>query len=452
MASRLPSTLQLRSFDSLYEGKEDFDQVYGAIVDTLVERASAGEDLVYAVPGDPTVGEATVALLRERCERYGIGMSIVHGLSFMEACLRELELDALDGLYVGDALDLVSSHHPPFSPDRPALLGQVYSRLVASDLKLVLMNQYPDDHIVVLVHAASTENVVIEELPLHEIDHSQHIAALTALYVPALPESSAFESFQETVAHLRAPDGCPWDREQTHQSLRPHLLEEAYETLAALDADDMQALREELGDLLLQIVLHAQIATEEGHFKMSQVIAGIQEKIVRRHPHVFASLEVGAVDQVLHNWEALKAEERDREGSGAGLLDGVPEGLPALAQAMEIQARVARVGFDWPHIEGVVEKVQEEFAEFNRADEPGTRFQEFGDLLFSLVNYARWVRLDPESALRKANRRFRDRFRDLQDLARQSGKALEDMSLEEMEKLWEKAKATGLQPSAWEDE
>lgn len=442
VVSWLPPTLRLQSFDSLYDEKEDFDQVYQAIVDALVVRANSGEELVYAVPGDPTVGEATVTRLRGRCQEQGIHMHIIHGVSFVEACLRELNVDALEGLFVGDALELAASHHPPFSPDRPALLGQVYSRLVASDVKLVLMNQYPDDHTVQLVHAAGTDQAVIEELPLHEIDHSPRSAALSALYIPPLEASSAFESFQETVAHLRAPDGCPWDREQTHQSLRPNLLEEAYEALAALDAEDTQALREELGDLLLQIVLHAQIATEEGEFKMAQVIAGIQEKIIRRHPHVFEDLEVDSVDQVLHNWESLKARERDLDGSDAGLLDGVPEGLPALAQALELQARAARVGFDWQQVEGVIEKVQEEFAEFTNADRPDARFEEFGDLLFSLVNHARWIHLDPESSLRDANRRFRSRFREIEKMAERRGKSLHDMTLDEMESLWEQAKAS----------
>lgn len=438
--AKLPPGPRYISFDSLYEEKDEFVEVYHAIVDRLLDLAVEGADVVYAVPGDPTVGEATVARLRAVGKGEGVSVCVIHGVSFIEPCLAALEIDALDGLYVGDSLDIAYAHHPPFSPDRPALLGQVYSRMVAADLKLVLMNQYPDEHFVSFIHAAGTGQCVVEGLPLHEIDRSDRIAALSALYVPPLPAPAAFESFQETVAHLRAPDGCPWDREQTHQSLRPHLLEEAYEALTALDAGDLNALREELGDLLLQIVLHAQIATEQGSFRMADVIAAIQDKIIRRHPHVFEAVEVGDVDEVLHNWEALKAAERERSGSEGGLLEGVPRGLPALAQALEIQARVARVGFDWADIEGVLQKVQEESDEFLRAEGDRARFDELGDLLFALVNFARWHELDPESSLREANRRFRERFHSVESLARRQGKRLQEMTLDEMDELWEQAK------------
>jgi tetrapyrrole methylase family protein/MazG family protein len=351
-----------------------------------------------------------------------------------------LGIDALDGLYIADALDLASGHHPPFSPDSPVLIGQLYSRLVAADVKLTLMNQYPDDHPVKLIHAAGTSEAEIEALRLHEIDQSSKIGNLTALYVPQLPMESSFESFQETVAHLRAPDGCPWDRKQTHKTLRTHLLEESYEALQAIDAENLDALREELGDLLLQIVLQAQIATEDGEFTMADVIANIQEKIVRRHPHVFGGIHVDDVDHVLHNWEALKAAEREYEGEGKGLLDGVPLGLPALSQAAEIQERVKRIGFDWPEVEGVLTKIIEELEEVAQAKEPATRTAEMGDVFFAVVNYARWLGVDPEAALREANLRFRRRFGELEMAVKAEGRDLGAMSLEEMDAFWEAAK------------
>ena len=242
------------------------------------------------------------------------------------------------------------------------------------------------------------------------------------------------------VAHLRAPEGCPWDREQTHQTLRNHLMEEAYEALEAIDRDDMPALKEELGDLLLQIVLQTQIATETGTFLMIDVIRHIREKLIRRHPHVFTDLELEEVDAVLHNWEALKEEERNHQGSNKGLLDGVPRGLPALAQADEIQARVARVGFDWPGIEGVVAKLEEELQEVAAAKTEQERAFELGDLLFSVVNYARWLEVDPEAALRQANARFRKRFRAVEENARERAIRLAELSIDELEDLWQKAK------------
>lgn len=436
----LPRGLRVKTFDHLYQELDDFEAVYRAIVTKVLELAHRPEGVVYAVPGDPTIGEATVLALRRESDEVGISLRVVHGVSFVEPCLAIIGIDALDGLHIADALDLAGGHHPSFSPDLPVLIGQLYSSVLAADVKLTLMNQYPDDHPVQLIHAAGTDQSEVEALLLHEIDRSLQIGNLTVLYVPELPVESAFESFQETVAHLRAPDGCPWDRKQTHETLRAHLLEETYEALQAIDSDDMPALREELGDLLLQIVLQTQIATEHGEFSMADVIAGIQEKIVRRHPHVFGEVRVADVEHVLHNWEALKAAEREDEGEGKGLLDGVPLGLPALSQAAEIQERVKRVGFDWPDLGGVLIKIIEELEEVGHATEPTSQAAEMGDLLFAVVNYARWLDLDPEAALREANLRFRQRFKRLELAARATGRELSEMSLEEMDALWDAVK------------
>jgi len=436
----LPAEARVESFDSLYENADDFEAVYSGIVDRLIELARRPSGVVYAVPGDPSVGEATVASLRKAAAAAGLPLEIVPGVSFLEPSLAALGLDALDGLQVADALEIAAQHHPPLSPDRPALVGQVYSSQVAADLKLTLMNCYPEDHPVVLLHSAGTGDVRLERIPLHEIDRSQSIGVRTSLYVPAGNGKGSLESFQETIAHLRAPDGCPWDREQTHQSLGPHLMEEAYEALQALDADDMPALREELGDLLLQIVIQVQIASEEGDFLMGDVIDGINAKLLRRHPHVFGDVHVSGVEQVLQNWEALKHEERTENGTGKGLLDGVPISLPALAQAAEIQRRVARVGFDWPGLEGVQSKVAEELNELLGAETEERRTAEMGDVLFAVVNYARWLGIDPEAALRTAAQRFRRRFGEMEAAARQSGKPLERTSAREMDRLWEAAK------------
>ncbi len=436
----LPEHLACHAFDHLYETLEEYEAVYEAIVDELMKQAGEAGGVVYAVPGDPVVGEATVTRLLQVAAERNLPVSIHHGVSFIEPCLELAGWDALDGLQIADALDVAAAYHPAFHPDAPALIGQLYSQLVASDVKLTLMNQYPDEHGIVLLHAAGTSQASQEQVSLARLDHSPNIGSLTALFIPPLGRPSAFESFQTTVAHLRAPDGCPWDREQTHESLREHLLEEAYEVLGALDQGDLDALEEELGDLLLQIVLQAQIATEEGVFRMADVIARIQDKIIRRHPHVFGDLDIEDVREVLHNWEALKEAERNAAGEGKGLLDGVPQGLPALAQADEIQSRVARVGFDWTDLDSVRAKVEEELREVEQAESPREMEQEIGDLLFAVVNYARWREVDPEAALRKANRRFRRRFAAIERAARAEGRGLEELTLEEMEDLWESAK------------
>ena len=240
---------------------------------------------------------------------------------------------------------------------------------------------------------------------------------------------------------LRAPGGCPWDREQTHQSLRTHLLEETYEVLEALDADDMPGLQEEFGDLLLQIVLHAQIANEDGEFTINSIIKSIYDKIVRRHPHVFGEVQLDGVEGVLQNWEKLKeAERKDNGKKKKGLLDGVPQALPALTQAQEYQDRAARVGFDWPVVEGVLDKVAEEIQEIKAATNETELAEEIGDLFFVLVNLARWKKIDAESALRETNLKFKRRFAFVEQGAKGQGRSLSDMTLEEMDTLWEQAK------------
>lgn len=439
--SGLPETISIHSFDSLYDAGDDFEQVYREIVDQIVEIAKNQGEVVYAVPGDPHVGESTVLGLMSRAEREGLQVRIIPGVSFIEPCLHQLGVDALDGLQVADAFNLAETHHPHLSPDQPALIAQVFSRLIAADVKLTLLNQYPEDHQVRVIEAAGSDLSNVISLPLVELDRLELFSNLTTLYIPPLEHASAFESFQETVAHLRAPDGCPWDREQTHETLRMHLMEECYEALQAIDDGNLDALKEELGDLTLQIVLHAQIATEAGRFRMTDVLADINDKIIRRHPHVFEDLELDGVPDVLHNWETLKAEEREVEGNDKGLLDGVPIGLPALTQANELQSRAARVGFDWSEVDGVLEKVREEISEVLGAETDRERESELGDLLFALVNYARWVKVDPESALRGANSRFRKRFAHVEHMAKSKGKRLSEMSLEELDQLWEHAKS-----------
>jgi tetrapyrrole methylase family protein/MazG family protein len=246
-----------------------------------------------------------------------------------------------------------------------------------------------------------------------------------------------FDNFKAIIARLRGPDGCPWDREQTHQSLRENLLSECYEVLEALDNGEPEKLREELGDLLLQIVLQAQIAADSGEFEIGDVIKGITEKIIRRHPHIFGSKKVKDAAEVMHNWEALKREEREE---GASMLEGVPKGMPALAYAYEISRRAVRVGFEWPDIEGVIDKLLEEVREVNKADSQQEKAREFGDLLFTLVNFARWEDIDSESALREASSKFYRRFTYMEKLCYERGLSFDKLTFDAQNELWEEAK------------
>ncbi|MFO8101023.1 MAG: nucleoside triphosphate pyrophosphohydrolase [Dehalococcoidia bacterium] len=246
-----------------------------------------------------------------------------------------------------------------------------------------------------------------------------------------------FEAFRRIVARLRAPDGCPWDRRQTHQSLKPYLIEEAYETLQTLDDGDTGKLCEELGDLLLQIGLHARIAEESGEFEMADVLRGINEKLIRRHPHVFGNTQVADENEVMLNWEEIKRAEGKAEKS---LFDGIPRGIPSMAHAQLVQQRASRVGFDWEEIDGVMDKVGEELEEIRGAETHQEKVSEFGDLLFALANVARWMEIDLESALRGANERFCARFTYMEELSRQRGLSLNALSIDRLEALWQEAK------------
>jgi tetrapyrrole methylase family protein / MazG family protein len=240
----------------------------------------------------------------------------------------------------------------------------------------------------------------------------------------------------EVVRRLRSPQGCPWDREQTHASLRATMLEEAYEVLEAIDEQSMPKLREELGDVLLQVLMQSDIAAQSGDFTLGDVADAVREKLVRRHPHVFGSTVVSGADEVVRNWEALKAAEYGRESA----LDGVQRSLPALQWAWSLQRRAANVGFDWPDLEGALEKVREELEEVREAPTVEAREAEFGDLLFSLVNVARKLGMNPEDALRGATGRFEARFRMMEQQAKAEGRELKDLPIDEMDRYWEAAK------------
>jgi tetrapyrrole methylase family protein/MazG family protein len=247
----------------------------------------------------------------------------------------------------------------------------------------------------------------------------------------------SFDTLVDIIATLRSKDGCPWDREQTHTSLREHLLEECYEVLEAIDKEDWPDLGVELGDLLLQIVLHAQIASEAHEFELADVLTSINKKMINRHPHVFGTAKADTSEEVLHNWEIIKAKEREGKKSA---LSGVPKHMPALAYSQEVQRRVAAVGFDWKDIDGVFDKLVEEMEELKQAATEKEKTAEFGDLLFTMVNIARRMGIGSEAALRETNERFYHRFSFMEDLCRQRGLTFAQLSFDEQNALWDEAK------------
>lgn len=445
----LPAKPVYHSFDDLYDQADNFDALYQTIADRIVALGQRSEGVIYAVPGHPMVGEQTTQLIVARARAQNIPVKIVDGLSFIEPSLSALGLDGITGLQIHDATDFINLYHPPINPDQPALIAQVYNQAVASDTKLTLMNQYPDDYPVVLLHSAGTADEIIEHLPLYELDRSQHISHLTTLYVPPMPHLSSFQSLLNVMAHLRSPEGCPWDIKQTHQSLRAHFIEEAYEVIEALDTEDMEALSEELGDILLHVAFQSQIAVDEGEFFVADVVRHIIEKMVRRHPHIFGDVVVEDADHVVRNWEQIKQQEQAQKGENGrkareSRLDGIPSSVPALIYAYRVQEKAAQFGFDWPEVEPVIGKVEEEIREIREADTPDNRAKEIGDLLFAVVNWARWMKIDAEAALRATNERFKRRFAYIETAAKENGKTIESMSLQEMDNLWDEAKRSGL--------
>lgn len=435
---------KIYTFDSIYQDNSDLTQIYNEIAAAVVKLGQRPSGVTYATPGHPNLDDPTTPLIRAEAAAQNIPVTVIPGLSLADASLKTLKLDLTNSLQIASAQKIAPLHHPPFNPDQAALIMGLSSQNLAARVKQVLLNAYADSFTVTLVHFTNAVKEHHWFCPLADLDQQPGYDEMTVLYLPADAANSSFPTFQETIAYLRAPEGCPWDREQTHQTLRPFLLEETYEVLEALDGGNPAALAEELGDLLLQIVLHAQIATGAGDFRMGEVIGHIQRKLIRRHPHVFGTASVNGAEEVTINWEAIKKVERERlnvEGSTIpSALDGIPAALPALAQALTISKRAVRVGFEWPNIEGVLDKLIEEAREITIATDPANLEAEIGDLLFSAVNLARWRQVDPESALRATNARFTRRFKKLESLAAAQNKSLPELTIEELEALWQEAK------------
>ena len=400
----LPPGPEYHSFDEVYERCASFEAVYDEIVRRVLDLAARPGGVTYAVPGHPSFGEATVREMMKRAEAAAITTRIVAGVSFLDVLAPLLRIDPLtDGLLVLDALAL---GHPRrlLEPARPTIIAQVYDRRAATQAKLALLEAYPPDHAVRVIQGGGTSAARVIEVELAALDHGDTFDHLTSLYVPPPPltrDTRSFEGLRAIIARLRSPDGgCPWDLEQTHETLKRFLLEEAYEAIDALDDGDGHRLAEELGDLLMQVVLHAQVAEDAGEFVIEDIFNGIATKLVRRHPHVFGDVVVEGPADVVRNWEALKKTERP----DAGLLDAVPKAMPALAQAQSVLGRAAKAGFATtsPAPEALAPEI-EKLASVT-ADAVAVAL---GDLLFSIVALARDRDVDAEEALRLAVRRFR---------------------------------------------
>lgn len=434
--------IEFISFDHIYDQEDSFEDVYGAIVDSLLEASGEYGEINYFVPGNPMVAENTVRMLLEQnqCQ-----VEIISGMSFIEPLLEIAKADPVEGLKVLDGIDLeafqvdINSHQ---------ILTQVYNKRIMSEVKLVLMDIYPDDYRVILVHNGGMgESEVVERIPLHQIDRSDHIGALTSLFVPRIDKNESgihdFSDIQGLMKRLRAEDGCPWDRDQDHLSIRGAVLEEAYELVEALEEDDPDHIVEELGDLLLQVVFHTQIGHENGDFNPIQVTSSLANKLITRHPHVFFEKNVDNSKEVVYNWNKIKYANRNITTLSEKLRN-IPR-LPALLRSYKVQEKAADVGFDWDAIDGPSDKVGEELAEVLEAAAlhgPGSLIveSEIGDLLFAAVNLSRFLEVNPEVALGRTIEKFTKRLEEMEYMAAGVGIVMEEMTLEELDSLWDKVK------------
>lgn len=333
--------IQYTAFDNVYEAHDTFEIVYETIADTLLEQAE-GAEIIYAVPGHPLVAERTVQLLLEKGEVANVEVRIEGGQSFLDPMFASLKIDPIEGFQL---IDATSFERGQLELRQHLIFCQVYDAFVASDVKLTLMEILPDDYEVYIVTAAGTSFERVKKVPLYMLDHETELNNLTSVYVPPVKERASlyqqFDVLREIIADLRGPNGCPWDKKQTHQSLKKYLIEEAYEVLEAIDEEDDDHLVEELGDILLQVMLHAQIGEDEGWFSIDDIIRTLSEKMVRRHPHVFGNTDVNNADEVIANWEEIKKQEKGFVKES--VLNGVPKSLPQLLRAYEIQKKLARL-------------------------------------------------------------------------------------------------------------
>lgn len=442
------------ALDRFYETDASFEDVYADIAAYVLEAAAA-TDVVYAVPGSPVVAERTVVLLESEGEKKGVPVIVHPGMSFLEVMYTRLRFDPVNGVTIIDSSD---AGNIPRDLQTPLIITQVYDQRVASDVKLSLMDIYGDEYKGVLVYHISLPDEEIRPIALYELDRCQTIDHLTSLFLPEAPAAAALpvEDDMETskeelpfdmmplvdvMAQLRGEHGCPWDKAQTHQTLRRFLLEEVYEMLDAIDQNDIDGIREELGDVLYQVVIHARIAEENGLFSAQDIVNDICKKMIRRHPHVFTAGALEKSSGSMVNWDRLKQGERRQQHEH--LLDGVVQGLPSLLAAYKLQEKSAKVGFEWDTAAAVVAKVHEEWNEFLDAVQEGNADhmeEEAGDLLFVLANLCRRYQLEPECALHRANSKFRRRFSFVEDCVHKTGKEWSSFTLTELDAFWNKAK------------
>ncbi|EGT3612147.1 nucleoside triphosphate pyrophosphohydrolase [Clostridium perfringens] len=435
--------IKFESYDHAYEKYDSFDDVYKYIAEDLITKINDDEDLIYAVPGHPLVAEKSVINLIELCKENNIQYEVLPAVSFVDAMMEALQVDPIEGVKIIDAFDMKNQI---LDKRVGTIITQVYNNFIASEVKLRLLEGYEDDTEIIFVRAAGVEGLEsIRKIPLYELDWQEDIDYLTSIYIPKdLGNKKDFQDLLDIIETLRNPGGCPWDREQTHESLKSALLEECYEVIDAIENKDEDALIEELGDVLLQVVFHASIGKEDGYFDIMDVIGGISNKMINRHPHVFGNEKANTSEQVLVNWDEIKKEEKGIK-TLTEEMQNIAKSLPATTRAYKVQKKAKKVGFDWDDVNCAMDKVKEELNEIKEVyncEDKSIIEGEVGDLLFACINVARFLEVDGELALDKTIKKFIKRFSYIENEAIKNNKNLKDMTLEEMDKLWEEAKTS----------
>ena len=436
------NNISYKSYDYIYDTEDDFDEVYGKIVEELIKESSIYGDINYYVPGNPMVAEKTVEILLKKKD---IEIEIISGMSFIEPLIELVKRDPIHGLKIVDGT-VFNNQMVDINSD--IIITQVYNQRILIDLKITLSETYGDDYYIWVIHRAGIEGEEeVNNIPIYQLDRIQEVGHLTSVYVPKIEENNRkvfdFNDVIGIMKVLRGENGCPWDCEQTHQSIRQSVIEEAYEVVDAIDKDDIDNLIEELGDLLLQVIFHCQIAYDEGEFNLIEVTSGLVNKLIYRHPHIFLEKNVDNSSEVVYNWNKLKDSKRGYKDLTDKLKD-LPS-LPALLKSAKIQDRAADAGFDWEDIQGPLDKIVEEYHEVLEAKDkfgPGDERveEELGDLIFAVVNLSRFLNVNPEVALNRTNNKFIKRIEIMELEARKMGKELEQMDLQQMDALWNQAK------------
>ena len=433
--------INYKTYDNLYEESTSFDEVYSSIAQDLINKHNELGDIVYAVPGHPLVAEKSVTNLIDLCEKNNIEYEIIPAVSFIDAVIERLKIDPIAGFKVIDAFDIKKQ---VLDNRVGTIITQVYNPLIASEVKLKLCEVFGDEAEIIYCRAVGIKGQErIERIPIFELDMQQDIDYLTSVYIPRdIICKKDLKDLIDLVDILRGNNGCPWDREQTHESIKTAIVEESYEVLDAINNKDYDAMIEELGDVLFQIVFRASIEKDDGYFNLTDIIEAIYNKMVYRHPHVFSNSQVNGVEEVLDNWDDLKNKEKNFE-SITDELNGVAKALPSLIRAKKVQNKAKKYGFDFENVENVANKVEEELIEVKdvyKTNEMDRIKDEIGDLIFSCVNLARFLEIDSEEALNLSTNKFIKRVEAIEKFATEKGLNFKKLTPKELNDLWIKFK------------